>query len=490
MWAADASSPSSPSPFAVSAHTQGEVVFEAGQATAAIFLELHKQAADAFKQGAAETERRPSLSPPLPHSSAARSEQLEMLQPLHKAAQEEEGEEREEMVSSVSLASEQGEEGGEGSKVYFRLVSVRVHGSITQQAHVSVGAPEKATLVLLPLSAAQQPQRGTVGWAETAVVCVESVGAVSLLLERTGGLDGTLSLSYRTRDGTAIVGADYKQAQGTVTFLPGVSSMSVHVHIVDDEAFEETEHFFVDLSCEEEGVLSGESVCTVSILDDDSWREKMSRVRSRVRKQLALSLNLNGTGSWAHKFTDALVLSGGIDDETGEELPPSAFDSLMHSVTLFWKLFGCVIGLGDAITAITFVAVGTSLPDTFASRLAILNDEFADAAVGNVTGSNAVNVFLGLGIPWLIASIYHAYSPHGAGKYLVPASGLSFSVVLFTSFAVVAISLLFTRRFTLGGEIGGNARTARLTAAFLFTMWLVYIVLVSLNVNGIVTALS
>ena len=27
-------------------------------------------------------------------------------------------------------------------------------------------------------------------------------------------------------------------------------------------------------------------------------------------------------------------------------------------------------------------------------------------AIGNVTGSNAVNVFLGLGLPWLIASIY------------------------------------------------------------------------------------
>lgn len=27
-------------------------------------------------------------------------------------------------------------------------------------------------------------------------------------------------------------------------------------------------------------------------------------------------------------------------------------------------------------------------------------DETADAAIGNVMGSNCVNVFLGLGIPW------------------------------------------------------------------------------------------
>ena len=33
----------------------------------------------------------------------------------------------------------------------------------------------------------------------------------------------------------------------------------------------------------------------------------------------------------------------------------------------FANLFGCVVGLKQAITAITFVALGTSLPDTFAS---------------------------------------------------------------------------------------------------------------------------
>lgn len=33
----------------------------------------------------------------------------------------------------------------------------------------------------------------------------------------------------------------------------------------------------------------------------------------------------------------------------------------------FAGLFGCACGLKEAITAITFVALGTSLPDTFAS---------------------------------------------------------------------------------------------------------------------------
>merc|ERR1711988_1806831 len=69
-------------------------------------------------------------------------------------------------------------------------------------------------------------------------------------------------------------------------------------------------------------------------------------------------------------------------------------------------LVGCTLGVLDSITAITFVALGTSLPDTFASKTAAEQDPYADASIGNITGSNSVNVFLGLGLPWVMGSIY------------------------------------------------------------------------------------
>ena len=46
--------------------------------------------------------------------------------------------------------------------------------------------------------------------------------------------------------------------------------------------------------------------------------------------------------------------------------------------------------------------------DTFASKVSAIQDPYADASIGNVTGSNAVNVFLGIGIAWTIAALYHA----------------------------------------------------------------------------------
>ena len=46
------------------------------------------------------------------------------------------------------------------------------------------------------------------------------------------------------------------------------------------------------------------------------------------------------------------------------------------------------------------------LPDTFASRHAALHEVTADASIGHITGSNAVNVFFGIGLAWSIAAIY------------------------------------------------------------------------------------
>ena len=145
------------------------------------------------------------------------------------------------------------------------------------------------------------------------------------------------------------------------------------------------------------------------------------------------------------------------------------------------SLFGCVLGMPDAITAITFVALGTSLPDTFASRSAALADATADAAVGNVTGSNAVNVFLGLGLPWMCAAAFWStfarapdeaawraryrdepwYSEGMPVAFAVPAGDLGFSVAVFSGCAAACIGVLVWRRHAYGFELGGPLRPAR-----------------------------
>jgi len=148
---------------------------------------------------------------------------------------------------------------------------------------------------------------------------------------------------------------------------------------------------------------------------------------------------------------------------------------------------GCVMGLKPGVTAITFVAIGTSLPDTFASMKAASESRYADAAVGNVTGSNSVNVFLGLGLPWVIAVIY---SRGENEEYKVPTKGLDLSVVLYLSCSLVGVGILIFRRCTVKGELGGS-KGGRCASAVIFTcLWLIYIVFSCLGQYDVISISS
>lgn len=138
------------------------------------------------------------------------------------------------------------------------------------------------------------------------------------------------------------------------------------------------------------------------------------------------------------------------------------------------EIFGCVLEVPDIVTAITFVALGTSMPDLFASLSAAKADPTADASIVNVTGSNAVNVFLGLGIPFMIGSVYWqaigrtdawvARHPEVASQidgvvFVADSTHFGFGVMCFCFGSVIVLILLYLRRRVLGGELGGDLRS-------------------------------
>jgi len=147
---------------------------------------------------------------------------------------------------------------------------------------------------------------------------------------------------------------------------------------------------------------------------------------------------------------------------------------------------GCFIYLKDSVNAIAFVALGTSVPDTFASKTAAIQDETADASVGNVTGSNAVNVFLGVGIAWSMAAIYHEAIGTPGGFSVEPAS-LGFSVTVFCIEAVVAITVLMIRRNpAIGGELGGPRGAKTITSCLFVFLWVFYVLIAALEAYGVI----
>ena len=168
-------------------------------------------------------------------------------------------------------------------------------------------------------------------------------------------------------------------------------------------------------------------------------------------------------------------------------LPPTAllqgwlaFVSLLCLLALIAALtgdlasaFGCTVGIKDSVTAVTLIAFGMGLPDTFASRHAAMNERTADAAIGHITGSNAVSVFLGIGISWTIASAYHSLND---GKFIVPPGSLGLSVTIYCLFATAGIVALLLRRLPpIHGELGGPTTLRIASASFFFALWIAFV---------------
>ena len=118
------------------------------------------------------------------------------------------------------------------------------------------------------------------------------------------------------------------------------------------------------------------------------------------------------------------------------------------------------------------------ITDTFASKVAAVNDKYADSSIGNVTGSNAVNVFLGIGIAWTIAAVYHAAN---GNIFVVDPGTLAFSVTVFVIEAVVAMIVIMVRRHkAVGGELGGPRKFRIPTVVLLVSLWFLYLLFSSL----------
>merc|ERR1712117_314863 len=272
---------------------------------------------------------------------------------------------------------------------------------------------------------------GTIQFEKRGILVKESCGDAEISVIRQNGADGKISVKWRTIDKTAINGKDYKGGEGVIEFNHGETHRTLHIPIVNDMEFEKDENFEIELFDATDGAKVGRVNRTaVTITNDDEFNSVMNR--------LVVMTNMNVDGmrvhneTWAQQLKDAMNVNGGdIENATAGDyvmhfltfgfkilfalVPPAGmaggwpcFFVSLGMIGLLAAIFGCLVGLKDSVTAITFVALGTSLPDTFASKAAAVGEKHADNAIGNITGSNSVNVFLGLGLPWMIASIYHA----------------------------------------------------------------------------------
>lgn len=214
--------------------------------------------------------------------------------------------------------------------------------------------------------------------------------------------------------------------------------------------------------------------------------------------------------TWKKQFLDVIVFQGQVDD-SGKNLALTAVEFIGYLITLPWRfifaflpppsllhgwaaflcalahitviacflikltnLFGCVTGISKYTLALTVLAAGTSLPDLIASKIAAEIQPTADSAIANINASNCINVYVGIGIPWLMQSFYNWI--HLKEEFRVPSAGLGFALVLFFVTFAICLVVIIARRFLFGGELGGPRKWAWVSSFCFLSLWLIFVI--------------
>merc|ERR1719471_1995057 len=340
---------------------------------------------------------------------------------------------------------------------------------------------------------------GEFAFADTTATVSESAGEVRIPVLRKNGANDRVTVDYQTQPGTALDGVDFYGVRGTLTFENGESAKSILVKIKNNKEYDQrVRDFTVILThpTNRANIDKDHQQINIAITDDKNY----STIVRQVFDILGSGHDLS-THTWRQQFIDAM-------DYDGED----SVAMTMHALTFPWKImfaalpptdyyggwatfstslaavgivtyvvgdlastWGCMVGLGEAQVALSIVALGTSMPDTFASITATKLAPDADAAIGNITGSNSVNVFLGLGLPWVVATLYHAFN---GTTYEQPKGTLATAVAVFVPEACLCLGILVIREFNLGGNVGalGGSKMSRQLLACLFaSLWFIFL---------------
>ena len=119
---------------------------------------------------------------------------------------------------------------------------------------------------------------GTIAFAETSSMVIESAGAATIRIQRSGGATGTVSVSYAVAGGTATSGSDFQSVSGVLTWADGDSgSKSFQIPILDDQLDEADETIVLTLSSAAGGAALGSPASTMLTIRDNDGSHRRRR---------------------------------------------------------------------------------------------------------------------------------------------------------------------------------------------------------------------
>ena len=134
-------------------------------------------------------------------------------------------------------------------------------------AGATIGDPASATVMISGASAPAAAAAGNLQFSAASYSVAQTIGTVSVAVNRVSGSSGAIQVSYATTDGSAVAGTNYTATSGNLTWADGdTSAKSFSVPISTATAFSGNKSFAVGLSAPTAGAALGTpSITSVSI---------------------------------------------------------------------------------------------------------------------------------------------------------------------------------------------------------------------------------
>ncbi|GJN25203.1 hypothetical protein PR202_gb13001 [Eleusine coracana subsp. coracana] len=139
-------------------------------------------------------------------------------------------------------------------------------------------------------------------------------------------------------------------------------------------------------------------------------------------------------------------------------------------VYIWWQHFVDAVTVPKNLLELDSCTMEIVISDKLRHRLQHAPSQVSHAsAYRDVTNTNSVNIYVGIGVPWLIDTMYN-YFVYQEPLYIDNADGLSFSLVVFFATSFGCITVLVLRRIILGAELGGPRLWAWMTSTYFMAL--------------------
>jgi subtilisin family serine protease len=254
---------------------------------------------------------------------------------------------------------------GETSKTFSVTILDDTLPEADETVKLSLNNPSNATLGAKAAATLSIDDNDTIKFSISNYLAKENVGAATITVKLNAASALAVSVDYATSDETALAGVDYAATNGTLTFLPGETSKTLEVTILDDILAEADETIKLTLFNPVNAGLGSPNVATLKIDDNDTIKFSVS---SYTVNESA------GAATITVKLSAASSLPVSVDYATSDETALAGVDYAATNGTL------------------TFTPGETS--KTF--EVTILDDILAEAdETIKLTLSNPVNAGLG-----------------------------------------------------------------------------------------------